>query len=219
MGEYRRPQLSRQSYRDGEGRAIEYGRRWKGDSPPDVAYSRVDHPERFAPLHVVAAALIEWLRSTFDVVVEQGQEMAVDLIRQPDEVTEAVRIIPRNPTAARLTFVLTSFPGVYLHAGSLHDFHFPVCGCDACDDEVEDLVDDFEWTVRTVVKGGYSEHLDTWPAHSVEYRLNDPGLGIQSGRTGIEELPEGRVKVAQTAIPGNGQWVPWEKPPKDDTVN
>ncbi|WP_404810209.1 DUF6226 family protein [Microbacterium terricola] len=35
-----------------------------------------------------------------------------------------------------MTFVLTEFPGVHLRAGVLHDFHFPTCGCDACDDDV-----------------------------------------------------------------------------------
>ncbi|UYK39868.1 DUF6226 family protein [Microbacterium terricola] len=25
---------------------------------------------------------------------------------------------------------------MHLRAGVLHDFHFPTCGCDACDDDV-----------------------------------------------------------------------------------
>ncbi|WP_104082585.1 DUF6226 family protein [Cryobacterium sp. Y11] len=40
--------------------------------------------------------------------------------------------------------------GVYRHVGLLHDFHFPVCGCDACDNDVTDLVEDFEWSESQV---------------------------------------------------------------------
>ncbi len=107
-------------------------------------------PARFTPLHAVAEALIEWLHGNFEVTIEQDMAVAQDLLHLRDDVIRAVRVVPRNPAAAMLTFVLTRFPGVYLHAGSLHDFHFPECGCDACDDEVTNLAADLEWTVRTV---------------------------------------------------------------------
>lgn len=125
-----------------------------GESPPEDAYSRLSHFERFAPLHDVALELIEWLRSAFDVDVDQSPSVAADLLSQPRDVFQAVRLVPRWEGAAPLTFVLTGFPGVFLQAGSLHDFHFPECGCDACDDTVTDLLDKLEWTVRTVVSGG-----------------------------------------------------------------
>ncbi len=211
MSEYRRPTASMEVYHDQEGLSIEYGSRWEGASPPEDSYSRVSNPTRFAPLHTVANALIEWLHETFDVVVEPDPGAAADLLLLPNEVVQAVRITPRNPASAPLTFVLTPFPGVYLHAGSLHDFHFPVCGCDACDDNVANLVQELEWTVRTVVSGGYSERLDAWPARCVEYRLEEPGVGMSSGRRGTEELPAERVKLARTVLPADGQWLPWQE--------
>ena len=78
------------------------------------------------------------------MVVEPDPRAVTDLLLLPNEVVHAVRVTPRNPASAPLTFVFTPFPGVYLHAGSLHDFHFPVCGCDACDDSVADLVEELE---------------------------------------------------------------------------
>ena len=210
MSDYRRPTLPIQVYRDEQGHAINYGNRWNEESPPDDVYSRVSNLQRFTPLHEVADALIEWLQSTFEVSLEQDTAVADDLLHLANDVVRAVRVVPRNPAAATLTFVLTKFPGVYLHAGSLHDFHFPACGCDACDDDVTNLADELEWTVRTVVSGGYSERFDPWPGHWIEYRLAEPGVGMRSGRGRTKDLPDERVKLARTVLPTDGQWLPWQ---------
>ena len=66
-------------------------------------------------------------------------------------------------------------------------------------------------TVRTVVSGGYSERLDAWPARWVEYRLDEPGVGMSPGRRGSEVLPDERVNLARTVLPADGQWLPWQK--------
>jgi hypothetical protein len=147
------------------------------------------------------------------VTVEQGPLIADDLLRLPKDVVRAVRVVPHESTAAPLTFVLTSFPGVYIHAGLLHDFHFPICGCDACDDDVRDLVEDLEWSVRTVVSGGYSERFDSGPESWVEFVLEEPGFGTRSGRSRTEDLPEERVKSARSVLPPEGHWMPWPELP------
>ena len=209
MSEYRRPTIPVGSYRDEQGLPIDYGNCWGRESPPEDAYARVSNLERFAPLHDVALALVEWLRSTFDVDVEKSSSAAADLLLQPRDLVQAVRIVPREHAAAPLTFVLSRFPGVFLHAGSLHDFHFPACGCDACDDNVTELIAQLEWTVRTVVSGGYSETLAPGSGDWIEYRLDDFGVGMQAGRTSTQELPNERVVAARTAIPASGQWNSW----------
>lgn len=211
MSEYQRPTIATEVYRDEEGLLVDYGRRWEGMSPSDESYSQISHPERFAPLHTVATSLVEWLQDTFDVVVESDPRVVADLLLVPDEVVRAIRVTPRDPASAPLTFVLTPFPGVYLHAGSLNDFHFPACGCDACDDNVVSLLEELEWTVRTVVSGGYTEHLDDWPASWIDYKLEEPGIGLNSGRRAVGELPEERVKLARPVMPANGQWLPWQE--------
>jgi hypothetical protein len=220
MTEYRRPTFPERNYLDEHGLPIDYGYRWGDASPPEAAYSRMSNQHRFAPLHAAAIALIDWLETTFNVDVEQTLNVAADLLRVPDDVVRAVRVVPREATAAPLTFVLTPLPGVFLHAGLLHDFHFPVCGCDACDDDVTDVVDDLEWTVRTVVSGGYSECLDLWPGQRVENKLDEPGVRMSSGRSRIRDLPDARVKLARRRLPHAGQWKPWPLLPQiADAVN
>ena len=212
---YRRPTFPVEIYRDEQDRPIDYGSRWGGASPPEDAYSRVSNPQRFARLHLVADALIDWLETTFDVDVDQTLSVTEDLLLLPQDVVRAVRLMPRDPTAARLTFVLTRFPGVYLHAGSLHDFHFPACGCDACDDDVPNLAEELEWTVRTVVSGGYSERFGPGRGDWIECRLDEPGVGTRSGRIRTEDLPEDRVTAARDALPPAGQWSHWPALPKE----
>lgn len=217
MSEYQRPQFSTTVYLDQEGLPIEYGSRWESGSPAKDSYSLTSNTERYAPLHLVATAMIEWLQNTFDVVVEPTDSAVSDLLHRPDEIIQAVRVTPRDAAAAPLTFVFTPFPGLHLHAGSLHDFSFPTCGCDACDDNIESLIEELEWTVRTVVSGGYSESLDAWPASWIEYNLNEPGAGAQSGRIKANALPGDRVKLARTVLPADGQWLPWPEISRGDS--
>src|SRR5690606_12708315 len=72
----RRPEIDAPVFRDADGRVIDYGNRWSG-SPPEDTYSVDTHPERFAPLSVVADALVDHLRETFEVEVD-AEEIAAD---------------------------------------------------------------------------------------------------------------------------------------------
>ena len=209
MRTYQRPDFPVKEYRDELGHPIPYGQRWEG-SPPEDAYSRISNPERFAPLHTVANALADWLQESFDVTVDESPSVASDLLRVPDQVVRAVRIMPGDPAAAPLTFVLTGFPGVYLHAGALHDFQFPVCGCDACDEDVSGLAEDLEWTVRAVVQGGYMERFlagRQW----IENLLEDGSTGMRSGRSRADEYPPERLHAAEAALPASGRWGAWRE--------
>lgn len=215
MSEYRRPGFATEIYCDEQGSPIDYCHRWPGDSPPEDAYSRVSHLERFGPLHEVADALIEWLLSTFDALADQDPGVAQDLLHLPVDVVRAVRGVPSNPLAAPLTFAFTGFPGVFLHSGALHDFDFPVCGCDACDHDASSVAEKLEWTVRTVVAGGYSERFDPWPGRWIEYRLDEPGVRWESARIRTKDLPRKRVKSARTVLPPDGHWLPWPEAARD----
>lgn len=152
---YVRPAV-REPVLDVDGRAVRYGDRWP-DGPPAEAYGVVSHPERFAPLHDVADALVRHLAARYDVDVTDDPSCAGDVRVPLPEAVRAVRLVPRRATSAALTVVWTAFPGVVLHAGLLQDFPFPVCGCDACDEPWDHLVDDLEWHVGVVVGGGYRE--------------------------------------------------------------
>lgn len=192
MSAYVRPAIDMPVFRDAEGQVIPYGRRWAGP-PPEDTYSVVSHPERYLPLHTVADTLIAYLSATFDVEIDEGDAVADDLLRPHTEIQRAVRVRPADAAAAPLTFVFTDFPGVILHAGLLHDFPFPVCGCDACDSSWEYEVDQLERTVLAVVAGDYRESVDR--RGEVGLRVTFPNGSI-AGQTRAEDLPAGRLAAA-----------------------
>src|SRR5438309_1731439 len=92
MSEYTRPAVEARDFRDESGAVIPYGARWTG-SPPDGSYSRVSNPERFAPLHTVADALIEHLRAAYrvDVAALADSELPA--------ATKAVAVTPARGAA------------------------------------------------------------------------------------------------------------------------
>ena len=199
MTSYVRPSIDAPVFRDARGQIIEYGRRWN-DSPPDDTYSVDTHPERFAPLHTVADALITYLSETYDVSVEEGVAMATDLLRPAYyEVVRAVRLRPKDLACASVTIVFTSYPGIYMHAGLLHDFHYPVCGCDACDSTWESEADDLEKQVLAVVTGNYREGIERGIGPWVTYAYTDPD-GASSGRSRAQDLPADRIKAAKPIL-------------------
>lgn len=223
MSHYRRPDFPLEAYRDGQGHPIDYGNRWTGGSPPEDTYSRVGHPQRFTPLHRVADSLIDWLLDSFDVVADRDPGVASDLLFDFEDVVRAVRVVPSNPLAAPLTFVFTGFPGILLHAGALHDSHYPVCGCDACDDDVDSLAEDLESVVRAVVSGGLCERRDPVDDELIDYRLGEPGSWEEAGSIPIGELSAERLESARALLPTDGHWLPWpdaspEAPSADPTA-
>jgi hypothetical protein len=208
MNGYERPTLPAKVYLDEAGTPIPYGSRWRGMSPPEDAYSRTENLDRFEPLHTVARALIDWLIATFDVTVERNERVAADFGRQLRSLEAAVRITPRDPLAAPLTFGFTSFPGVVLHIGALVDSTFPACGCDACDDDMLWLVGQLEWTVWVVVTGGASERIDAKPNGWFEYKLEND-TQMESARRKLGEVSAERVEAARGILPASGQWSAW----------
>ena len=74
-------------------------------------------------------------------------------------MVRAVRIRPDDLACASLTFVFTAYPGIYMHAGLLNDFKYPVCGCDACDSTWDYEAGELEKQVQAVVTGHYRESI------------------------------------------------------------
>ncbi|TNC17640.1 hypothetical protein FHE66_09360 [Georgenia sp. 311] len=198
MSSYNRPSVVAPVFHDADGQIIDYGNRWSG-SPPEETYSVDTHPERFAPLHTVADALIAHLRATYDVRLTEGEGTAGDLLRPAPEFLRAVRIQPNDPACAALTFVFTAYPGIFLHAGLLHDFHYPVCGCDACDSNWTTEADLLEQQVLAVVTGHYREGIEDGPQPWVEYAFTYPD-GANSGRSRAEEIPAERFEAAKPIL-------------------
>lgn len=207
--DYMRPDVQPLVFRDAAGGVIHYGDRWGGDSPPDDSYSVTSNLERFAPLHVVAEALIRYLSATYDVEISEDRAFAADLMHERRDVLRAVRLRPRERDAATLTFVFTSFPSVIIHAGLLHDFLYPVCGCDACDEAWENQADEMEWQVDAVVTGTYREYLrpGPWVGMSLESADGNRKTGAESSAT---DPPSERVVESVGRLDAlAGPWLPW----------
>jgi hypothetical protein len=208
---YVRPDLPTETYYNRDGEPIPYGRHWGADGPDPDSYSVDSHPERFAGLHDVARALIDHLTAVYDVDVQDDPALAGELLIQGPGALPAVKVTPRDPGAAALTFVLTVYPGVMVHAGVLHDFPFPVCGCAACDETVETTADRLEMLVLSVAAGGYSERYPVGRKRWSEYALAAwDGSGSQSGRgepppASAERLHDAEIRLRD--VPGG--WSPW----------
>lgn len=207
---YQRPSIDALVFRDADGQIIEYGDRWSG-SPPDDTYSVVTHPDRFAPLHIVADALIAYLRDSCDVEVVDDMGAASDLLHSTPGVIRAVRVRAVDPACAALTFVFTDYPAVVVHAGVLHDFRYPVCGCDACDSDWATEADRLERDVLAVVAGRYREAVGRGRRPSIGYSLTYPD-GASSGLSRARDIPTEGVKAARSALRGrSAEWAAWPR--------
>jgi hypothetical protein len=208
---YVRPDLPAATYYSRKGEPIPYGRQWGEGGPDPDSYSVDSHPERFAGLHLVARALIDHLKAVYDVDVQDGPAHAGELLTEGRDVLQAFRVTPRDSGAAALTFVLTGYPGVVVHAGVLHDFPFPVCGCDACDETVETTADRLERLVLSVAAGGYSERYPVGRRRWSEYALTAfDGSGSESGQGEPAPASPLRLQNAELRLRGvAGGWNPW----------
>lgn len=208
---YERPEIHAPVFRDADGVDIEYGNRWPG-SPPEDTYSVDTHPERFAPLHTVADALIAYLRETFEVEVEDGVHVAADLNRPSSfAVLRAVRLRPADPRCASVTFVFDAYPGLSVHSGLLHDAHYPHCGCDACDEEWRALADELEEQVFAVVAGSFREAVVPGVELPVQHAFTCPE-GRRSSQSRAEGFPVERLRNAPEVlrdVPDG--WAPWPR--------
>jgi hypothetical protein len=210
---YERPPWSEATYYAADGTVIRYGERWNHaeNGPPENSYSVTSDLERFAGIHVVAEALINHLTCSYDVTVTDDPGCADDLSMAGADVIRAVRIVPRSEQAAPLTIVFTSFPGLMVHAGVLHDFVYPQCGCDACDDTALSQVEQLEELVLGVASGNYHERYPVGSKRESQYALINPdGSGSRSGGNGMETTDPARLDVAEHRLRGvPGGWRPW----------
>ncbi len=211
MPDYVRPNLPQEVFYDSAGAVIDYGNRYRGKSPPDDSYSVDSNPQRFAPLHLVADALIEHLTASYAVEIIDDIATAADLIQERQDVLRAVRIIPPKSEQATLTVVYTSYPGVIVHAGLLQDFPFPLCGCDACDESLERVADELEQTVLSVVAGGFTEWIDRDRWLSIGHGLLKlDGTNRGAGMSAAEHIPTDRLQIAEDRLKElSDVWQPW----------
>ncbi len=196
---YRRPPLPEREYVDGDGRVIPYGSRWSDGAPPEDAYSRESHPERFAPLLLVVDALVEHLHDAY--LVEVRREL---------DPQGAPRIVVEPSAGA--TIVLTPTPPcVRVEAGALFDAVVPSCTCDACDENADTAATELENTVLGIAAGGLREVFPVGRRAWVHTQLVFEEGSRSSGSGPAPDLPA-EVRDEKAAVLGgldDGWWPAW----------
>lgn len=170
-------------------------------APPDDAYGRVTNAERFRPVHDAADALVARLVAGYRVECRQGGEPAYE------GVTRQVDLVPL--LGAPLVVRWDSFPGVSVRYGRWHDEHYPHCGCDACDEDPDQVIEALERKVEAVVSGQFieaviSDREGTWLTFEIRHRD-----GGQSGKTRLGEGDPRREEAGEIIWPA---WLP--QPPE-----
>ena len=211
MTTYHRPTLPDPEFLDPAGQPIRYGHRWDGQ-PPEDSYSVSTHPERFAALHQVADALLEHLTSTYDVHLEQDSWFTREKLGDAPSTHRELQLTLASPMSAPLRLAWTDFPGVVVQAGLVarlvHQQQIlPPCGCDACDDDLERLVQELEELVLAVAEGRFHERLlpNGW-----QWSLTTADGGGRSSESAEGLSADIRRTATQTlsALP-DGRWQPW----------
>ena len=180
------------------------GRRWGSEDPPPEAYGRVTDPERYAPVAAEVDRIVRDLEQAYDVRVDPAASWPLPLDERGVRVERVVRLDPVE--GAPLVLAVTGFPGVLGWSGAWSgDGLFPACGCDACDETVEDLLEGLHGFVASVVGGGFTERLSLRP-RELATRRTWPGGGSGGG----DALDEERLDaLAALAPPGRLAWPPW----------
>ncbi len=168
--------------------------------PPDEgAYGRVTNPERFQAVADAANAMIDELVATFDVEARVGSS-AVDFPNWPDGSAETIRLVPA--VGAPLAILITDFPGVLVRFGARGREAFPGCGCDACDEQPQEVVARMHQLVDAAVEGRYEETL-------TKRTLSCSFTGAWGGESSRGRLQRGEWK--RLGELGARTWPPWPR--------
>jgi hypothetical protein len=175
-----------------------------GQSPPPEAYETVTKPERFRVLHEAARQILDDLVTEY--AVERRDYLTADPSRQ-DAQAPAVQLVPARPEAGPLTIVFTAFPGLMITLGRWRQFGLPACGCDACDDDPADHIEELHEEIGALVGGIFAERLSHGLRAGVRWgRSTDPQ--DHWGWTAVSRSEAKRLGPAQRI-----DWAPWPRRP------
>lgn len=197
---FARPALAIAEFVDDDGHRIDYGSRWAGGSPPDDAYSRVSHPERFAPVLTVVDALVEHLETWY----------LVDVDRRVDE--QGTRVFALRPTTGAPITITATAESVGIEAGALFRDNAPSCTCDACDESAETVADHLEETLLAIAAGGLREVFPVGQRRWLHTRIRAlDGGGRSSGGEPAPSISPERLDAAAALLDGldDGWWPAW----------
>lgn len=176
------------------------------EEPPPDAYGRVTNPGRFRVLHGAAERVIDDLAKRYDIQVREGQASDDPFIVAGD-VERVVFLEPSRPDAAAVSIGFTSYPGLIVRFGRWHAEVFPRCGCDACDEDPDWLIEELRKRLDATTSGGFSETVTG---------------GFRPGRmatfVGAKSTSSGWVRLSRAEVgrPERIDWAPWPPAPAAD---
>lgn len=164
-----------------------------GAMPLDEEYSRVSDPAKYL---LFGARHDAWLRVLVDhdVVDVELEDTPTWLEPHPGLTgVTAERIVPRQPDGLALVVCRTSIEGVqgagmvFGVGDPIQDIaRFPDCGCDACDSGSQDVLDEIDRHIRSMVAGTF-RHLRR--ATSTITVLDDDGWSARNMASPRRWLP------------------------------
>ncbi len=186
------------------------GDRWGPEGPPPEAYSRVTNPERFAPLHDIAADLLHRLELDFDVGRDERYGLDSELERRYQLARPSVSLVPRDIDAAPIIITFSTFPGLYTRFGRWYTAAFPICGCDACNETAETEIERLKSFIDDVTAGRFREaiRIPDAGAARTESEFWSANARVAGG------WPLDRDRAQQLLAAGNRSsydWAPWPK--------
>jgi hypothetical protein len=180
------------------------GSRWGPEGPPPEAYSRVTNPERFAPLHDIAAESLDRLQSRYRVFRED--RFGLDPKLEPGQPARAtVRLVPEEPEGGPLTIGFTSFPGLMMRLGRWFVEPIPVCGCDACDETLDEGRRRMESFIDDLVSGRVRESVER-PAIGPSWLVTDIGGSRERSRV---TRAQAKAMIASAGGRRSFDYAPW----------
>jgi hypothetical protein len=165
------------------------------EEPPPEAYGRVTNPERYVVVQEAAAVLLDQLEQTY-LVRRSEPNPDPDLVTRYG-ASHAVRLDPENDEAGPLVCTFSAFPGVMLTLGGGYEQAFPSCGCDACNEDPDRVVEELQRTSELMAQGALVE--------AVEGNFYSFRIGGLSGTTVISDDDPRRM------LPRFRSWTAWSQ--------
>jgi hypothetical protein len=193
----RRSSTALLALREGEGHGGSAGRCLRpGEQPAAVRL-----------LIPAADTLVADLAERFEVTVTRAPAAPRRISKvQP---IETIQLSPPHTDQAPLTITTTSFPGPSLDVGAGQHLALPACGCDACDEQVQNLVEDLVKYCKAVAEGRLSERIDV-----LRGVLEHAWDGDDWSSCGTRTLTKRRVSELRAGAvqpPPDGHWRPWPR--------
>ena len=165
---------------------------------------------RYGVLQDAADIVLEELTARYTLERRETKELLTAGSDGP--FARVVRLIPHAPAAAPMSVVFTDFPSVVLRLGRFYEQSLPGCGCDMCDEDPAELVDELHLTAAAAVEGGLWERVHRRLTGSwSEARLIGPAF-TTTQRT---RLDPGAARAARRdGFAAAVQWAPWPRRPE-----